>query len=336
MLSSRPVTLLARVLSAVFCTALVALCLLELFGPRWHPLLFALAAALPAHFAVALLTVAVCAIARRTHLLRIALALTGVLVAVHADALLSASNASAPASSSDISFVSANVFAGNDSFEELAASIKQRNVDVLVTVETSNAAQAALAAVLPEYSRVSATAARWVPQDAVVIWSRLPITALAPVVIADRELPLAEVITPAGPMRVLGVHLSSPTTKGYVQRLESELDALRSLDLGDTPLVLAGDFNTSIRHPVLRDLTLGTETLVDAGLASGDLLTPTWPAIASEAPIPSPVPVLDIDHVLLSRTLVSSFAVIDLPGSDHRGLELHLRPNAPKQERSAP
>jgi endonuclease/exonuclease/phosphatase (EEP) superfamily protein YafD len=325
-LSSRFVRLALHGLSILSCVVLAAVTALELLGPRWHPLAFALAAALPVHFLLALLALSSSLIARRPHLLRAALALTGVLIAVQADALLSASAARSQPSSSDITLVSANVFAGNDDFELLAASISRQGVDVLVTVETSKAAEAALSAALPGYSKVSATAARWVPQDNVVVWSKLPITSLAPVVIADRELPLAEVMTKSGPLRVLGVHLSSPTNHSYVQRLNNELDALAQLDLGDTPLVLAGDFNTPTRHPALRDLTLGRSRLADAGLATGNIFAATWPAISSEAPIPSPVPVLDIDHVLLSRTTVSAFSVINLPGSDHRGLAVRIRP----------
>jgi endonuclease/exonuclease/phosphatase (EEP) superfamily protein YafD len=326
--SSRSVRLALHGLSILSCVALAAVASLELLGPRWHPLLFALAAALPVHFLIAFLALVSSIVARRTHLLRAALALTGVLIAVQADALLSASAARSQTTDSDTTLISANVFAGNVDFDRLAASISRQRVDVLVTVETSNAAEEALTAALPGYSKVSATAARWVPQDNVVIWSKLPITSLAPVVVAGRELPFAEVLTKAGPLRIIGVHLSSPATRDYVQRLNDELNALTQLDLGDTPLVLAGDFNTPTRHPALRNLTFGHSRLADASLATGNIFAATWPAIASEAPIPSPVPVLDIDHVLLSRTAVSAFSVIDLPGSDHRGLAVRIRPKS--------
>ena len=86
---------------------------------------------------------------------------------------------------------------------------------------------------------------------------------------------------------------------------------------GELPRVLAGDFNATLDHAVFRGiLRLGYS---DAGLQTGNALTPTWGAPGKRA-------MLTLDHVLVDRrSAVLDYSVHVLPGSDHRAVYAEIQ-----------
>ena len=93
---------------------------------------------------------------------------------------------------------------------------------------------------------------------------------------------------------------------------------------GDTPLILAGDFNATLDHAQFRRLLrLG---YVDAASQAGNGLVATW------GPRPHRrLTLLAIDHILIDRRCsVLTTSVHRLTGSDHRALYAELRLPAPR------
>ncbi|MGI5267803.1 endonuclease/exonuclease/phosphatase family protein [Nonomuraea sp. CA-218870] len=155
------------------------------------------------------------------------------------------------------------------------------------------------------------------------LYARHPLTALpglfTPV---GHNMPAAAVTPPAGGrVEVVAVHPNPPLGR-MVERWNRALASFPS-PTGGAIRVLAGDFNASLDHRAMRDL-LG-RGYADAAHRAGEGLTPTWP---SGRALP---PLITIDHILVDeRAGVSSFAVLDVPGTDHRAVfaELRLPPAA--------
>jgi Endonuclease/Exonuclease/phosphatase family len=108
-----------------------------------------------------------------------------------------------------------------------------------------------------------------------------------------------------------------PWLGGTVARWRGELSMLPPP--GDTPVILAGDFNATFDHAQLRGLLrLGHQ---DAALQAGNALVPTWRPETSGCPA-----LLAIDHILIDpRCAVRATSVHRLPSSDHRALFARLR-----------
>jgi endonuclease/exonuclease/phosphatase family metal-dependent hydrolase len=80
--------------------------------------------------------------------------------------------------------------------------------------------------------------------------------------------------------------------------------------------VLAGDFNSTFDHGAFRSIL--DRGYVDAAEQMGEGLSSTWSTWPSGLP-------LTIDHILIAnRSAVSSYAVLDLPGSDHNAILAEL------------
>lgn len=113
--------------------------------------------------------------------------------------------------------------------------------------------------------------------------------------------------TAAGPVRILGVHLSHHLALGgSADRLREIRWVAETAHRSPQPMVLAGDLNTTPWSHVWRRL------VELAGLRSGGVLTPTWPTALHLAGIP-------IDHVLGTEgvRVVRTRLGPDV-GSDHR------------------
>jgi len=80
---------------------------------------------------------------------------------------------------------------------------------------------------------------------------------------------------------------------------------------------VAADLNATFDQSVLRD---NTRACVDAADRRGEGLVGTWPSAWPRWLA------LPIDHVLASGgTEIRDFAVLDIPGSDHRAIFARLR-----------
>ena len=116
------------------------------------------------------------------------------------------------------------------------------------------------------------------------------------------------------------IHTASPKpawSPPAAARWRSQLSALPPP--GDTPLILAGDFNATLDHAQFRRLLrLG---YVDAASQAGNGLVATWGPRAHRR-----LTLLAIDHILIDlRSAVLSTSVHRLDGSDHRALYAELR-----------
>lgn len=133
------------------------------------------------------------------------------------------------------------------------------------------------------------------------------------------EMPGAVADVAGRSVRVQVVH-PMPPTRESLGVWRSELDKLRTYAAGrgDTPTIMAGDFNSSQDHAAFRRI-LDTG-MHDAARLTGQSRTPSWPADTS------PTLGAQIDHVLLSDPLTAvETHFLDFPGTDHRALLADVR-----------
>jgi endonuclease/exonuclease/phosphatase family metal-dependent hydrolase len=134
----------------------------------------------------------------------------------------------------------------------------------------------------------------------------------------------ASLAMPLGSVRLASVHLRPPKppwSRAGAARWRTELSALP--DVGGLPVILAGDFNSTIDHAPFRRLL--SRGYVDAAGQSGRGLVPTWGTAPGGGR-----GVLTIDHVLTDRRCaVLASSVHRLPGTDHRAVVADLRLPAP-------
>ena len=125
-------------------------------------------------------------------------------------------------------------------------------------------------------------------------------------------------------MQLASIHAAPPKpawSPAATARWRGHLSALPAP--GDSPLILAGDFNATLDHAQFRRLLrLG---YVDAASQAGNGLVLTW------GPLPDRcLTLLAIDHVLIDRRCaVLTTSAHWLTGSDHRALYAKLRLPAP-------
>ena len=120
------------------------------------------------------------------------------------------------------------------------------------------------------------------------------------------------------------IHAASPKppwSPGATDRWRSQLSALPAP--GDSPRILAGDFNATLDHAQFRRLL--RRGYLDAASQVGHGLSMTW------GPRPDRrLALLAIDHVLIDRRCaVLTTSAHWLTGSDHRALYAELRLPAP-------
>jgi endonuclease/exonuclease/phosphatase (EEP) superfamily protein YafD len=114
-----------------------------------------------------------------------------------------------------------------------------------------------------------------------------------------------------GATRVVAYHSVAPT-RGATDEWREDLNQLRQWCTGPTPAIVAGDFNATLDHSVLRAATAGCE---DAAARTGEGLVGTWPNWAPRWLGPQ------IDHIFSTDGIdAESFRVIDVPGTDHRAI----------------
>jgi endonuclease/exonuclease/phosphatase (EEP) superfamily protein YafD len=119
-----------------------------------------------------------------------------------------------------------------------------------------------------------------------------------------------------GAMRFVAFHAVAPR-RGDVRQWRSDLETLARFCTNGRPAIIAGDFNATLDHSVLRAATTGCS---DAAAQLGQGLTPTWPTWAPGWFGPQ------IDHVIATDPIAAErFAVHEVAGSDHRAVIARLR-----------
>jgi endonuclease/exonuclease/phosphatase family metal-dependent hydrolase len=206
--------------------------------------------------------------------------------------------------------LTANLYFGRADAEVIVDRVRQARADVLFLQElTADAVtrlkQAGLDELLPHTLLELRGGSRGSG-----IYSRFPLSEGPAVASVYMAQPTALLKLPDGEaVELVCVHPVTPRLgNGGANRWRAELGVLPPP--GELPRVLAGDFNATLDHAVFRDvLRLG---YADAGLQTGNALTPTWGPPGGGA-------VLTLDHVLVDRSCaVLAYSVHVLPGSDHQ------------------
>ena len=121
----------------------------------------------------------------------------------------------------------------------------------------------------------------------------------------------------AAPLELYAVHVRAPTSPGHAARWRRDLRALPPTGEGGMR-ILAGDFNATLDHHELRGLL--ARGYRDAAEQAGNGLHMTWSTKRSFPPT-----TVAIDHVLADRRVrVASVRIVEIPGSDHRGVLAEL------------
>jgi len=211
--------------------------------------------------------------------------------------------------------MTANVYVGRADMDAIVRLAREQSVDVLSLQELTPEAVARLDAAGGRALFPGRALAVRSGAAGSGLFARLPLLDRSSDEATEAARSEAELRLPgARPVRITAVHPLPPITaraepewRASIARLPRPGAAPRG------PLrVLAGDFNATLDHRVLRRLL--SEGYVDAADATGSGLTGTWPHGRARPPIA-------IDHVLLDERLgVRSFSVHDVPGSDHRAV----------------
>ncbi|MFD2417533.1 endonuclease/exonuclease/phosphatase family protein [Amycolatopsis pigmentata] len=216
------------------------------------------------------------------------------------------------ASGRQVRIMAANLYLGRADAKSIVELVREHNVDVLDLEELTPRAveefdRAGLSEVLPY--RVFKPDSDGAGSG---IASRYPVTALSlagPSLIAQ---PSARVDLGGAAVEVVAVHPIPPTTS--VPTWKKEIGGLPAPD--KTIRILAGDFNATLDHATFRRLL--KSGYADAGERLGQGFVPTWPSRGWPPPV-------TIDHVVVdSRVAVTGYAVLGLPGSDHRAVYAQL------------
>ena len=225
----------------------------------------------------------------------------------------------APAGTTPLRIVSANVLLDNTELSTLAGELVATDADVIVLEE-----------VTPEHLATLAASPLWAayPErmlDALpgfhgsAIFSRMPIEAGGPIDVAGAPMLEAGIRTPAGLVRVIDVHALAPVDAANTVLWRGQYAELARISASATgSLILAGDFNATLDHAPLQRLV--ASGLRDAFVEAGSGFGATWPRWDGIVP-----PLMRLDHVLVSRQ-IAVVAVTDQvsAGSDHRRLVADL------------
>lgn len=232
-------------------------------------------------------------------------------------------DAAPPPGGTGLTVLELNAFEGHADPRAIAAAAQGSGADLVVLPEAGDRMRQALAELLPgwrTWTNVPPSAAE--VRGIVVASSPRAGDVSARRLDGDTRYPWAEVTGGIlGPTRLVAVHLVSVVPQ-WISYWPGELAMLQRWCAAPGPAMVVGDLNASPDHSAFRADTAGC---TDAGTATGTSLVGTWNSAAPRWLG------TQIDHVL-TRTAPDgagprprSLEVLDLPGSDHRGLLVRLR-----------
>ncbi|MCH7229565.1 endonuclease/exonuclease/phosphatase family protein [Glycomyces sp. L485] len=137
--------------------------------------------------------------------------------------------------------------------------------------------------------------------------------------------PAAEVTLPdESKIRFMAVHVAAPGSPERIPDWEADFEDFPATG-SDVPWVLAGDFNSTLDHRLLRQVV--DSGYSDAADATGEGLVPTWrPFEGGFLGNRLHPPAVTLDHVLVDeRAAVRDFEVLDRDGSDHAPVVATIR-----------
>jgi endonuclease/exonuclease/phosphatase (EEP) superfamily protein YafD len=216
-----------------------------------------------------------------------------------------------PADGDRLRIMSLNLYLGRADAHTVVRIAREQKIDVLVLPELTQQEDAALSRegledLLPNRVYDTDTSG-----SGTAVLSSLPL----------RQIVLMDETTLAQPSMVVdlpgnddveltAVHIQPGVRSGTAATWRRELGELPRPD--ERVRVLAGDFNASLDHAAFRAVV--DRGYADAAESTGNGLVATW----SNWPWAPPV---TIDHILADdRCAFGSYAVVDVPGTDHNAL----------------
>ncbi|GGF39896.1 hypothetical protein GCM10011519_11950 [Marmoricola endophyticus] len=192
--------------------------------------------------------------------------------------------------------------------------VRERQVDLVALEEVTPASLARLRAAGLERLLPHAAGRPSEDADGTMVFSRYALTGATAVPVSLGGVSVS--VAAPEPFRFLAVHVSDPLF--HPGPWYADLGLLqRTVRASTGPVVVAGDFNTTLDHAPLRRV-LERTGLRDGAEQAGSGLRPTWPSDRL-------VPILTIDHVLTGRGVaVAGTDRVRVPGSDHFGLLARL------------
>lgn len=219
-----------------------------------------------------------------------------------------------------LTVLSLNVYEGEADVDTLAALIRTEQPDIVAIPESGGRFRSELVPLIAPlgYRSVASTPQKHADVAGVTLaWSDRLGDLRIRIGESARPFPYVEATGGGlGDTKVVAYHAVAPT-RGATDQWRADLDVLRKWCAGPTPAVVAGDFNATLDHSVLRTATAGCS---DAAARTGDGLVGTWPSWAPRWLGPQ------IDHIFTTDGIdAESFRVIDVPGTDHRAILSTLR-----------
>lgn len=216
----------------------------------------------------------------------------------------------------------ANLMVGHTDPVALVALVRDNDVDVLTIEELTQTQLDGL---------VIAGLERFLPYEAALpaagaagtgVWTKRAMTRISVLAASTFHSIVVRTTTSAGdPVTVVAAHPRPPINglagvwSDELRALDAQLEA-RTQETDD-PIVVGADLNATWDMVGFRSL-LG-DGFSDAAELAGAGITATYPTEEKVLGVALP-PVLALDHVLVRGADVASVRVVDLPGSDHRGL----------------
>jgi endonuclease/exonuclease/phosphatase (EEP) superfamily protein YafD len=260
-------------------------------------------------------------VARRRVLTTIAVALTVTVAATQAPLFLVDARADA-LTTVPLVVLEANLMVGHTDAEAVVALVRDNDVDVLTIQELTQAQLDGL---------VVAGLERYLPYEAALpsgaaagtgVWTRRAMTRISVLAASTfHSIVVRTTMSSGEPVTVIAAH-PRPPINGLADVWDAELRSLdeqlaaRSVETDDA-IVVGADLNATWDMTRFRSL-LG-DGFSDAAELAGAGITATYPTDRKVFGVTVP-PFLALDHVLVRGAEVSNVRVVDLPGSDHRGL----------------
>ena len=293
-------------------------------GPVLLPVLQAL---VPAATTPTWVVLVLAAVTRRWSLA----AAASVLAAVHVGLLVPwvtpGRRATAHSAGDRLVVLSSNLLFGRGDPATVVDAVRDREVDLLLLVEVTWDLRDALldAGITDELPHMAGRPRA--DADAAMIFSRHPLRApeVAPLPPVTYGGELATVTSPSGDVVVAVVHVVAPVP-GFGRAWHREWTMLGTWAASvrpDLPIVIAGDFNATMDHPVLR--RLGDVGIVDTLREAGRGRRATWPRIPGLSRLS---PRFHIDHVQTRGFDVVDADTLVMPGSDHLAVWAELAASA--------
>jgi endonuclease/exonuclease/phosphatase family metal-dependent hydrolase len=198
--------------------------------------------------------------------------------------------------------------------------VRRHEVDVLAVAELTPAAERALRTAgldeLLPHAHVIPARSGSTPSASGAVWSRRPIRSRGRTP-GGFEQPWVRLATGGPDIELTAVHTPPPSTSpSAVRAWSADLAALPGPEAG-VLRVLAGDFNATLDHALLRAVL--RRGYADAAGVTGRALAWTW------RPLRLPFPRLVLDHVLVDpRIGVRRVGLVRVRGSDHRAVVADL------------